>query len=309
MCAPSAGVPGGASTSNQFLQQLQGYIGAQGDLLGAETTYKPGYLASSLGDLSGALYGTPAMAATPGTPASPGHAAVPGTPAQGAQPGLVENYLNLLPTLEGQDLASQTAARQTNTGTVSGLTPGTAAAVSNITPGQSPLVQALTGTATTQLAAGSRLDPNTVSQITQGVRSDWSNRGLGTSLPAGLDEAVQLEGAGQNVLNQRMSNAGAAQSAANAEQGTNYMSLVAPALNLAQTNGPVNAPGEAMNFLSGAGATGSAAGPTLINPGQTYDMFNTTYNANAAANIANANTQASLIGAGLGAGGRAMGGL
>jgi hypothetical protein len=60
--------------------------------------------------------------------------------------------------------------------------------------------------------------------------------------------------------------------------------------------------------LLGQGQQGaSGAGPSLFNPESAYagDIFNTNYNANAAANIASANNKTALIGAGISAAGSA----
>lgn len=61
------------------------------------------------------------------------------------------------------------------------------------------LRDALNESAQLSVKAGSKLLPEDAYRLTSGVRSDWANRGLGTSAPAQLDEAVQLAVGGENM--------------------------------------------------------------------------------------------------------------
>lgn len=134
------------------------------------------------------------------------------------------------------------------------------------------LADSLRSQAATGLAEGSQWNPEDLARTTAGVRSSWANRGLGTSMPAQLDETLAVLGGGENLRQQRQ---GFAQSVVGMDQ--------ADAARLI---------GEAGNVVGAGQGISTGAGPTLFPTNQTYDAFNTAYNARAAANIAGANNKA-----------------
>lgn len=185
-----------------------------------------------------------------------------------------------LPTILGIDTTTRTA----NLNDLTNLGPGYVSAIKASNPGQTALTDQLTKTATDQLKLGSTIDPDTSSKITSAVRTNWANRGLGDSMPAGLDEALQLFGGGQNLLNQRESAAGQAAT-------LNANLYEDPLLSL---------------FGSNAGAPAMAAGvaggsTNLVSPSDLESLFSGVYSAKNAANTANANIDASLCGSSIGA--------
>ena len=113
-----------------------------------------------------------------------------------------------------------------------------------------------------------------------------ASRGLGTSDPAQLDEALKMFGAGQNLLSSREAGAATALQA-----GQN---ITLPALAL--TTGESNATAQADSLLRGAGVTAAGAQPSLLPTSAAYDSLNTAYNAQAAANIVGANNRGSVLG-------------
>lgn len=255
-------VPSPTGTGADYLQLIGAFAQGQPTLSYTESAWKPSYINTALSGVNQSLAGTP-----------------------GGAPGLLSDVAGAAPTAA----ALNTYGTASNVGNVAELGPAAAAAVRNLNPGQSALYDQLTKTVSTDLAAGSQVDPATANRITTQVRGDWASRGLGTSAPAQLDEALQFFGSGQNLLTQRE------QAAQGAVQTGN--TLTAPALALTTSNAGI--PGQATDLVSAGANFGSQAGPTLI-PGSTaYDTFNTAYNARAAAQIAGANNQAAILGSAL----------
>jgi hypothetical protein len=203
------------------------------------------------------------------------------------RPGYLSMYSqDVVPAITGAQTAANTALRTANVGDVTNMGPGAVSGIRALNPGQSTLMDSLTKTATGQLALGTQLDPDSTSRITSGVRTNWANRGLGTSGPAQLDEAMQLYGGGQTLLGQRESEAG---SVAN----LNNSMYTNPALEI--LGGSSSAPQQAQT-LTATGA-GAASSQDLVSSSDLYDMFNTVFNANSAASIASANNTAASEGA------------
>lgn len=244
--APKPAVPGARGISNTFNALLHTYLNAQPDIFDAQNTYQPKYA--------------------------------------GLDVDLLSKYLPQLSTLFSN---ANTAAAQGNTNTVSTLGPSAATAWRNtydaLNPNTTSLLDKLTSTANTELEAGSRLDPATLSSITSNVRSDWSSRGLGDSMPAAFNEALSEASGGQNLLNQRIGNAS---SVANLNSNVNN-SLLAPVTASLLENSQTPAAG--LGLVTGAG-------PSIVSPSQSSDFLNTGFNARAASNISQANNQAALLG-------------
>jgi len=247
--------PSPGKVGSDYLSLVTGFARGEPTLLSTEQQFKPGFIDTAL---AGVKRGTP-------------------------------DWLSLFGTDTGSALGTQlganTGARAGQVADIGNLGGAAAAAVRGVNPTGSALADQLAGVSSKELAAGTQLDPASVSRITQGVRGDWAARGLGQSAPAQLDEAVNLATAGQNVLAQR--EAGAQQAAA-VEQGA----ITNPALSVLETQS--NAPALGQSLLAQTAGLTEGAGPTLINPQSNYDIFNTAYNARAAANIAGANNQAAL---------------
>lgn len=262
-------VPGISQKPNaqRFSSLLQSYALGEPTALDLESMFKPGFVDTSLNTLNTTLGGT------------------------GGQPGLVSNISELTPLLAY-------LSGSTNVNTAAALVPGASAAVRGVNPGQTGLLDQLTRTASTNLAAGTTLLPSDVNNITNSVRGDWANRGLGVSAPAQLDEALQLYGGGQQTLAARQAAAG---SAANLDQ-----MLTNPAWALA--NSGQGSLASALGLTQFAGNYGAGAGPTLLTPQEMYDLFNTQFNATAASNLAGQNNSAAIEGAIIGAVGQAAGG-
>ena len=270
MSTPSAPAP--INYGQETADTLNAQVANAGGVYNANATYDPQYTALQLQDLTTALNGTP------------------------GQQGYLSEYTNtILPQLTAADTAAQAAQGAGTVANLQNLAPGAAAAFNAVNPGGSALQQQLTQTASDQLKLGTQLDPGSVSQINNAVTQSWANRGLGTSSPAMLDQALQLNAGGQNLLQQRESNASSV-------SGQDYSQALGP---LQAILGTVTGTPTAVSSAGGVtGTAGSAVSQVPgINPESNIaaDMASSNMNATAAANIAGSNSTDALIGAGIGA--------
>ncbi len=250
------GTPKPSTVSNEYLNLVGGFEKGMPTLANTEKTYKPGFIDTALGGINQSLN-------------SPN--------------GLLSTYLNLVPGMTG----ANTTARTADVNDVGALGAQAASAIRGVNPQGTGLLDTLNEQANLGLGAGSQLLPGEVSRISSGVRGDWASRGLGTSAPAQLDEAMQLYGAGDTARQSR-------QNFALGVNDANLRGVTAPALSLVTGQNPTT--GAATDFLNAASTLAGAAGPSLIPGSQNYDIFNTAYNARAAADIASANNRAAVMG-------------
>lgn len=160
----------------------------------------------------------------------------------------------------------------------------------DMNPGQSELYDLLTQSAREGLAAGSRMTSDQMAAVRNPVRGDWAARGFSAdTLPGQLDEAVAMARAGDNVLGQRQQTA-----ASVADLGNQFYTQ--PAANVALSAGGASG-AELLGLGSSLGAnTGMATRGTFDMAGDYgSDVFNTNYNAKAAANIAEANNRTGTL--------------
>jgi hypothetical protein len=155
-------------------------------------------------------------------------------------------------------------------------------AIRGMNPGQTSIYDTLVSRAQSQLAAGNRLTPNQTYSAANSVRSDWANRGFDrNTLPAQLDEAVALSRTGDNVEQQRQQFA-----AGVANMGNEFYTRPAMGSVLGSGSDAGNVMGQ---FNAGT--------PDTFNSLMGYgsDLFNTNYNADAAARIATGNNRINAI--------------
>jgi hypothetical protein len=254
--SPTGGMVGGQYTDmlDAFMRGLPGQEQAQ-------ATYQPQYTELGLKNLEEEMMGTP------------------GTP------GYLDIYGNQVAPALSRATADANAAglASAETGLASAGT-----ALRTLNPGTGSLTDALTRTATGQLSLGTQVDPATSTAVTSGVRNNWANRGLGTSQPASLDEALQLYAGGQSLLARRQQQAGQTATLTN-----NLM--VNPALDLMQRSSS-SVPGQAQSLTTTGSALGANAGPSVVPTSDLADLFGTVYNSNAANSISNANAGSALCG-------------
>ena len=253
-------VPNAGNVGADYYNLVKGYTAGVPLLLNAERTYKPGFVDTALGSTDQTLFGSD------------------------KEPGLIADYTRILEPLSAAEREQNAITRAANVSDMGYLGNAAAKAVGSVNPDQTRLLDTMTETAQEGMNAGTRLLPKDVDTITRSVRSDWASRGLGTSTPAALDEALQLYGGGEQALARRQA---AASEAAQADQ-----MITLPALNL--VTGQSDVPGQGQSWVTTGAGMGQQAGATVVPASQSYDTFNTAYNARAAANIAGANNQAAL---------------
>lgn len=212
--------------------------------------------------------------------------------------GLLSLFEQIAPRTQALQDQSQQAQRQSDLRSLQELGAPTVDALRNADPQQKALMDALNASALQDLQAGSGLDPATQAQIAQSVRASQASRGVGFGNADAVAEAYTLGDRGLSLKTQRQLTA---QNVArlNAATGAD------PALAILGRPSQGAAQGQA---LLGQGQQQAAqSGPTLFSPESAYagDVYNTNYNANAAANIASANNKTALIGAGISAAGSA----
>ena len=258
--APQAKTPNVGQVGGQYEQLLQAYLDSQPQILQAQETYQPQYNALDLQSLAASLNGS------------------------GGTPGVLGEYANnILPTVTGAVNAANTSTATSKANTLATAGPGTVTAIKNLNPGQAGLMEQLTQTAGDQLALGTTLDPNQTRQIDESVTANWANRGLGTSNPAQLDEALKYFTEGQSLLGQR-------EATASAVAGQNNQQYTDPAFSV--LTGTSSAPAVASGVTStGTGIAGAAAMP-IVSPQQADGMLGTVYNATGSTDIANLNAKA-----------------
>lgn len=217
----------------------------------------------------------------------------------GNNPGLLSMYGgSVVPAITNSQVGANATTAAGNVKNLLTMGPAASAGVSAINPGQSKLINDITGTADKNLQLGTDLDPETLDTTLNAVNQNWSDRGLGTAPAAQLSSAMQLYAGGQNLLAQRESEA---ENAAT----TSYNTTVAPITNLLTPNS--NATSQALSLTNSGQSISSNAGPTLYNTGDLESLMNTVYNQQAASNISQANDEAgitsSIIGGVAGMGG------
>jgi hypothetical protein len=123
----------------------------------------------------------------------------------------------------------------------------------------------LTGSANSDLDAGASLDPGLQQLSQQATRQGQAARGLGYGPGDAMQESMAMTQFGNQLRQQRQQNAMGV-----GDWATRL--FTAPAMSLLQSTGP-----------------------TIIPGGQNYDVFNTAYNAQASADIANQNARVAML--------------
>ena len=275
--------PGGADTpsipdvGNQYTELLNAMITGMPATVSAAQTYGPQLTEAQLGTMGEELTGT------------------------ATTPGYLSLYQNqVAPAISATTAAANTAARTANLNDLTNLGPAAVSGIKALDPATAGLSDALTKTTTDQLNLGTQLDPNEVNNISKTVQGNWANRGLGASAPAGLDEAMQLLGGGQNLLAQR-------EGAATGVINQNMTDYTEPLMQMLGINSPAGTQAQNTTTTGSSLATGATA-PESITTNDLTSLLGTTYNANAASNISNANNASAICGSAIGAGGSILGG-
>lgn len=244
--------PDVGASSNSAYGLMQALINLQQQAFKTEATYQPQYVGVTTADTGAAVS------------------------------SLTDLIAKYLPGIVSDTNAANTAAGASAVGAAGALGPAAASAIGRTNPAEAAMLGQLNDTAGSALRAGTVLAPDDTNRITNAVRSGWASRGLGDSGPASLDEALQLYTAGQNVLQQRESEAGGVLNLDN--------SLVtSPALSLTQQTS--TAPVLTNSILTQGEGIAGPAGNTLTDP---TSILSAAFNAQAASQITNANNSAAL---------------
>lgn len=208
--------------------------------------------------------------------------------------GLLSTLEEVQPRFAGMSRDAQRAQREADLADVARLGPEAVAALRSADPQQKALVDALNAQAQEELAAGTGLTPGLERQITQNVRAAQASRGLGFGLPDAVVESYTLGDRGLDLQRQR-------RQFGMQVAGLNQATVADPFL--AILGRPSSTGSAAQAFLGQGQQSAGMSGPRLFNPESQYasDVFNTNFNANAAADIASANATSGIIGAGLSA--------
>lgn len=281
----SVQAPKARNLTQELMQTYKGQSATAGPYYNLEAQYQPKYGQLNLSNMYQNLFGY--NPATPQGPQTPGYH--PGT----LEMGSAANTFN-----RGSDIAdvarygpSATAAfLQANPFLTSGLT--------NLLSrtGDSPILQLLNQQAQSGLESRGVLSPQEGRANTQQSREALAGRGLLTSVPSAVAEVLNRDA----LVRQRQAQA---QQFASGVQGLNMnqADLVGRAAQIFSTT--LSDPFQAiLGRASGAGGGGGGGGypqqigtgAHLFDPTNAYaqDLYNTNYNAQAAAGIANANNQA-----------------
>lgn len=214
----------------------------------------------------------------------------------------------LLATLEQQvgpaasRIQSGAASRQraADVGDVLNLAPQSAQAMREVDPARAALLDQLTSQASDELGRGAQLDPDLARQVSQSVRAGQAARGFGYGNADVFAEAMGLGQAGQALRNQRRAFAGNVIGQRSQVYGDPFLQI----LGRPSTVNP-------QGYMGQAGALSQSGGPRLFDPWSAYgaDLYNTNYNAEAAARIGQSNAQSALIGSAIEAVGNIAGGF
>jgi len=212
----------------------------------------------------------------------------------GTDPGLIQTYRDLEPALT--DFASRAASgqRERDVADVERLGGRATAALRASDPQAAAIEEALAKQAMDGLSAGAGLDPALRSQVQQDVRASQAARGFGFGLPDANAEALFTAREANNMLQQRRGFASDVAARRRATTGDPFMAILGRSAMV---------PGLAGSVV-GQGGQATQGAPSF-DPFNAYasDLFNTNYNARAAAKIAQANNDTAITAAGIQAAG------
>lgn len=244
------------------------------DLYNSESTWRPQYAALDRSILAESLRGSPDA------------------------PGLLELYERdiqpVLSRVESADRADRVAGELD---VLRDFAPDVVAALRDAS-GTGGLTRRLTEEAERDLDLGASLDPSLAHTVAQGVRGGQAARGMGWGLPDAVMEGYTLGDRGQALRRERRDFAGRVVGINQATAGDPLMAILGrPSMVTGMTPG-----------VAGQGAGMVPGGVFNPESGYARDVFDTNYNADAAARIASANNRTALIGAGISAAGSLGGG-
>lgn len=214
--------------------------------------------------------------------------------AQQVTPGLLSLYeQQIAPSLTRTAAADQTARAGTEMGLVGQYAPEMSRILRE-SSGNANLLRLLTQEAESGLQAGAGMDPSLRDEVSQGVRAAQAARGFGFGAPDAVTEAFARGRQGEALRQARFQRAAQTAGINAATGGDPFMALL-------------GRPSQTLGMMPGLANQASGYNPgMLFNPesGYAQDVFNTNYNADAAARIAEANAASALFGSMMESGGK-----
>lgn len=214
----------------------------------------------------------------------------------GQSGGMLQLYQDIEPQLTNFTNAATSNQRQRDVADVETLGPRATAALRASDPQAAALEDMLAQQAMDQLSSGASLDPQLRDQVAQEVRSAQAARGFGFSGSDADVEGLFLGREANAMRQQRQGFAADVAARRRATTGDPFMAILGR---------PSSVVGQAGSVMGQAG--GAASGAPSFDPFTSYaaDLYNTNFNAKAAANIAEANNKTALASAGIQAAGSA----
>lgn len=209
--------------------------------------------------------------------------------------GLLDLYQNeIAPALDQTAADATRRQREADVSAVETLGPRASAAFRAANPQQQALLDELNQQTLANLRSGTGLDPSMRREAQQNVRAAQSARGFGYGPNDIFEEVLTLGSAGEALRQQRL---------ATAMQVAGVNAATAQDPFLAILGRPSQTTPFAQSLVGQGLAAGENGGPRLFDPLNPYsaDLYNTNYNAKAAAKIAAANNRAAIIAAPLSA--------
>lgn len=213
----------------------------------------------------------------------------------GGQEGLLSLYSQARPQIQAWERDSLRTQRQGDIDDIGSLGGAARDSLRKANPDSAELLDTLNEQAIGDLQLGGELDPLETRRAVQDTLGSLSGRGFGQGSDNDLlMAAMNTYGSGQNMKNQRRQFAGNVLAGNQAFYGDPFQQVL-------------GRPSQTTNQLlnTAQAGTGQQRASEGINPESAYagDVFNTNYNAAAAARIATANNKAAITGAAIGAAG------
>lgn len=265
--------PPARNLGQETKDSLQAEIDLAPQRYAMEAQYRPQYDALEMQSFQNALYGT------------------------GGNKGLLDIYTqDIAPRMNQLDLQSQAGQREADIAAVEKYGPRATAAMRAVNPQQTALLDAITNQSLSDVQAGYNLPQGLRDTVNQSSRAGQAARGLGFGPSDAYAETLAQSDAANQWRGQNLDR-GMRVAATNAATQTDPF--------LAILGRPASSPAAAQGLLNqGLGLGGQSQSVyNRFDPMNAYaqDLFNTNYNAQAAANIASSNAKAGIISSGLGA--------
>jgi hypothetical protein len=207
------------------------------------------------------------------------------------QLALLENVV--MPSASRLQAKSDAAQRNADISAIEQLGPRATAAYRNANPEQAALLNMMNDQVAGDMAMGGKLSAVDARRASEGVRAAQAVRGFGAGPKDALEEALALQLEGDALKQRRFANA---QDMVRMNQSTTVDPFMAI---LGKPSGAQNYMGTAMNAAQATTSGGPRMSTDPLSNQYASDLYNTNYNGAAAANIAQSNLDAAMLGTGI----------